>query len=396
MTTPKTADVVIIGGGIMGVTIAYYLAQRNFGRIVVLERKSLGSGSTGRSVASIDLFSLQPAAIKLQRYAYEIFAHFEELIDDDCGLVTTGFAALGGSEHTAELQKAWDVTTAAGIAAELLTPEEFVALEPAANVADLTTICYVPAGGYGDPVLTLNAYAAAARRTGVVIRQGQPVTGLSQQSGRVTGVTTASETITAPAVVCAAGPWSGPLLKAFELDDLGLYAVRHPVIAMQGSQQIASPRLSILDLSNDTYARPETGGLTLAGSITPTVGYDPAEPGDKDERVTAEYTYWAAERLVRRYPTLESGELRPGWSGLLTISPDWQPVLGAIPELSGLYCATGFSGQGFKLSPAVGDLMAGLLVGEVQAIELLNPFRPTRFAKNQPLTTSASGVVALG
>jgi len=394
MSTPQTADAVIIGGGITGVSIAYYLAQRNLGRIVVLERETLGSGSTGRSVASIDLFSLQPAAIKLQYHAYEIFSHFEELIGDECGLVTTGFAALGGNEHLADLQKAAAITTAAGIETQLLTPTDFAALEPTANVEDLASICYVPAGGYGDPILTLNAYAAAARRAGVVIEQGNLATGLTHQSGYVTGVKTNSETIAAPIVVCAAGPWTGQLLKSFGVNDLGLYAVRHPVIAMQGPEDADAPRFSILDLRNDTYARPETGGLTLAGSITPAVGYDLVKPEDKDEQLSAEYTLWTAERLVRRYPLLESGQLRRGWSGLMTISPDWQPVLGAIPELSGLYCAGGFSGQGFKLSPAAGDLMAGLLAEESEAIQLLAPFRPSRFAENQPLTTS--GVVALG
>lgn len=394
MATPKTAEAVVIGGGIMGVSIAYYLAQRNFGRVIVLEREALGSGSTGRSVASIDLFSLQPAALKLQVQAYEIFAHFEEIIGAECGLVTTGFAALGGPEHTADLQHGVAITTAAGLEAQSLTLADFAALEPAANLEDLATICYVPAAGYADPVLTLNGYAAAARRAGVVIQQGKPVTGLAQQGGRVIGVKTRSEVIAAPVVVCAAGPWNGQLLKSFGVDGRGLYAVRHPVIVLQGAEDQDSPRLSLLDLPNDTYARPETGGLTLAGSITPTVGYEPVNPEDNDASVTADYTFWAAERLVQRYPLLASGRLRPGWSGLITISPDWQPVLGAIPELAGLYCAAGFSGQGFKISPAVGNLMAGLLAGESEAIQLLAPFRPTRFAENQPLTTS--GVVALG
>lgn len=394
MDTPNTADAVIIGGGIIGISTAYYLAQRHFGRIIVLERETLGSGSTGRSVASIDLFSMQPAAIKLQAHAYHIFSNFDEFIGDACGYETTGFAVLGGPEHVADLQQAATVTNAAGIAAHLLTPAEFVALEPAAHIEDLALICHVPAAGYSDPALTLNAYAAAARRAGVIIRQEQPVIGLVQQNGGVTGVETPSGRIAAPVVVCAAGPWSGQLLKTFGLDNLGLYAVRHPVIAMQGAAEAEVPRLSILDLPLNTYARPETGGLTLAGSITPAVGYDPVEPADKDERVTSEYTFWAAERLVQRYPSLESGEIRPGWSGLMSISPDWQPVLGAIPDVSGLYCAAGFSGQGFKISPAVGDLMAGLLAGEANAAELLHPFRPTRFAENQPLTTS--GVVALG
>jgi glycine/D-amino acid oxidase-like deaminating enzyme len=393
MTLPKTADVVIIGGGIIGVSIAYYLAQRRVGRIIVLERESLGSGSTGRSVASIDLFSLQPAAMQLQVLAYQIFAHFTELIGDDCSLVTTGSAALAGAEDAADLQSAFAVTQAAGVDVRWLSPAEFAALESAAVIEDLAAVCYVPAGGYADPVLTLNAYTAAARRAGVLIQQGQPVTGLAQRSRRVTGVNTLSGNVAAPVVVCAAGPWSGRLLRTFGLDDLGLYPVRHSVIAMHGPK-LDSPHLSILDLPCGTYARPESGGLTLAGSINRAVGYNPVEPEDTQEGVSSEYAFWTAERLVQRYPGLETAELRPGWSGLMTISPDWQPVLGAIPEADGLYVATGFSGQGFKISPAVGDLMAGLITGEPEAAACLAPFRPSRFADNQPLTSSR--VVALG
>jgi glycine/D-amino acid oxidase-like deaminating enzyme len=394
MTLPKTADVVIIGGGIMGVSIAYYLARRSAGRILVLEREVLGSGSTGRSVASVDLFSPQPAVARLQQHAYEIFAHFSELFGDDCGFVTTGCAVLAGSDQAADLQKAFAVTQAAGIDVRLLRPAEFADLEPAANVDDLASVCYMPAGGYADPVLTLNATVAAARRAGVMIQQGRPVTGLVQQGGRITGVETNEGTIAAPVVVCAAGPWSGRLLQAFGLAGLGLSAARHPVIAMQGVANVDPPRLSILDLPHGTYARPETGGLTLAGSLDPAVGYDPVEPDDQQEPVTPDYTFWVAERLVQRYPMLETAELRPGWSGLMSISPDWQPVLGRLPEVTGLYCAAGFSGGGFKISPAVGDLMAGLMTGETEATQLLAPFRPARFAENEPLATS--GVVALG
>jgi sarcosine oxidase subunit beta len=394
MTLPKTVEVVIIGGGIIGLSLAYYLAQRRVGRIIVLEREVLGSGSTGRSVASVDLFSLQPAAIRLQRHAFDIFANFAELIGDDCGFVTSGTVVLAGPDQAADLAKGLAVSRAAGIEAQQLQPAEFLALEPAANIEDLAAIGYMPAGGYADPMLTLNSYAAAARRVGVLIRQGQVVTALARQKGCVSGVETTAGTIAAPVVVGAAGPWSGQLLQAFGLAGLGLTAVRHPVLAMQSPAGRKPPRFSILDLPHGTYARPETGGLTLAGSLDPAVGYDPVEPDEFQEGVPPDYTLWVAERLVQRYPLLESAQLRPGWSGLMSISPDWQPLLGAIPEVTGLYWASGFSGQGFKISPAVGDLLAGLLAGEAEASQLLAPFRPARFAENEPLT--ASGVVALG
>lgn len=393
MTLPKTADVVIIGGGIAGVSLAYYLAQRDAGRIVVLERNTLGSGSTGRSLACIDLFSMLPAALALQKHSYEIFANFDECVGDTCGFVKTGFAMLAGPEHVAALQAGLSIARAAGIDVQWVDPADFAALEPAARVADLAAICYVAAAGYGDPILTLNAYGAAARQHGVTILQGQAVTDVLHASGRVTGVTTASETISTATVLCAAGPWSGPLLKTIGVDDLGVHTVRHPVIVMKGDGAHGVPRLSVLDQCNKIYTRPERGGQLLAGSITPEVGHAIVAPEEGERRVSAEYQYWCAERVVARYPALETAQLLPGWTGLLSVSPDWQPVLGAHPELAGLYCATGFSGQGFKISPAVGDWMAGLLVGEAGAAEKLHPFRPTRFLDNDPLTVG--GVLAL-
>ncbi|MCK6625241.1 MAG: FAD-binding oxidoreductase [Anaerolineae bacterium] len=389
----KTADVVIIGGGVIGVSIAYFLARRGFGRIVVLEQETIGAGSTGRSVASIDLFSHHPAAVTLQARAYEIFSQFEEIFGAECGLITTGLAVLAGPEQAAALNQAAKLAEAAGITCQLLSPDEFARLEPAAVVDDLAVVYYAPRGGYADPMLTTNAVVAAARRAGVVIEQGCKVTHLRHAGGRVTGVDTPAGAVAAPVVVSAAGPWSKHLLKLFGLGDLGLYACEHPVISIQRPADFGPPHLSILDLPNQTYARPETGHLTLAGSMDRSVGYEAIEPENFHGQVTAAYTFWVAERLVQRYPALEAGQLRQGWSGLMTISPDWQPVLGALPTVAGLYCATGFSGQGFKISPAVGDLMAGLIAGETETTQLLVPFRPSRFAEGQSLATGEFGAL---
>jgi sarcosine oxidase subunit beta len=393
MDVIKTADVAIIGGGVIGTGIAYFLTRRNFGRIVVLEQETMGSGSTGRSVASIDLFSHHPAAMVLQVRAYEVFSHFEEIFESECGLATTGLGVLARLDQAAALRQAAGLVEAAGVEVQLMTPAEFARLEPAADVSDLVSICYVAAAGYADPMLTTNALAAAARRAGVVIEQGRKVTGLRRVGAKVAGLDTTAGPVAAPLVVSAAGPWSGQLLKGFGLSDLGLYACEHPVVSMQRPTDFGPAHLSILDLPNQTYARPETGNLTLAGSMDPAIGYDPIEPEHSYGQVTSKYTFWVAERLVRRYPALAACELRQGWLGLMTISPDWQPVLGALPEAPGLYCATGFSGQGFKISPAVGDLMAGLIAGEATAAELLAPFRPTRFAEGQPLAANEFGAL---
>jgi sarcosine oxidase subunit beta len=391
MASPETADVVLIGGGVIGASLAFYLARRRPGRIVVLEREALGSGSTGRSVASIDLLTLQPAAVALEARSYEAFANFKELTGDECGLVMTGFAMLGQTADVAGVRTAVDMMRAAGVESHLLSPRAFAGLEPGATVSDLSVVGYVPAGGYADPMLTTNGFANAARRMGVIIEQGRTVTGLRRTGGAVSGVETSAGFIAAPVVVCAAGPWTASLLRRWVLDDLGLKPVQHPVILLNCPSGDKKPHLSLLDLPNGVYSRPEGSGLAVAGSIDPETGYDLAEPEDAFGHPAPEYSFWTMERLVRRYPGLETAELRPGWSGPMTVSPDWQPLLGALPILSGLYCAAGFSGQGFKISPAVGDLMAGLILGEARAAEVLAPFRPARFAEDEPLTASVFG-----
>lgn len=391
-SSAETADAIIIGGGVIGVSLAYYLAQRHFGRIVILERETLGGGSTGRSVASIDLFSFLPALLPLRVRSHAVFSHAAELLGQSCGFRQTGFAMLAGPVQADALRAAIPTVRAAAIDIHLLSPVEFAVLEPATQTEDLALIGYVPASGYGDPMLTLRAFTKAAERAGVIIEQNRPVIGLSRQGDKVVGVDTAAGSIAAPVVIIAAGPWSQRLLAEIDCD-LGLWPCRHSVACLHRPADFGLPHVNFFDLNHQIYARPEPGELTLVGSLDPAVGYDPAEPEDDHGRDSADYSFWAVERLVQRYPALERGQVRPGWSGLLTVTPDWQPVLGALPQTAGVYCATGFSGHGFQISPAVGDLIAGLIAGEPKATELLAPFRPTRFAEGQPLEASEFGTL---
>jgi sarcosine oxidase subunit beta len=380
----ETADAVIIGGGVIGVSMAFYLAQRRFGRILLLERDALGCGSTGRSVATIDLFTLQAAGVPLQARSHEVFRHFAEVVGEECGFQQTGFAILAGPEHEESLREVVAVAQSHGIEVRLLSPAECASIEPTADLKGVTLASYTPGAGHADPMLTTNAFAAAARRLGVVIQPGRPMTGLRRARDTVIGVDTAAGPIAAPVVALAAGPWNGRLLSKVGYD-VCLQPVRHPVACLHRPPNYGPPHLNMIDLPNAIYARPETGDLTLVGSIDPRVGYDPCDPEDDHGRVSPEYALWVCERLVRRYPALEASDMRNGWSGLLTVSPDWQPILGPVPAVSGLYCAAGFSGQGFKISPAVGDLMGGLIADEPEAKQLLAPFRLGRFADSQPL-----------
>ncbi len=378
----ETADVVVVGGGVIGASIAFYLARRSFARVVLYERETLGAGSTGRSVASVDLLCQHPPTADLQVRSLRAFQRCHELFGDECAWVETGMAVFAGPEGVAGLQTMASVIGAAGGCIKLLSPAEFQALEPGWAGDGVAAVAWVPEGGYLDPALLTNTLANAARRLGVVVRQADPLLALSCEGGRVVGVETRSGAVAAGAVVIAAGPWLASLLRPYGLD-LPLEPQRHEV-ALLACPPDAPLRVSFLDLVLMTYARPESGGLAVCGSLDPAAGYAAVEPDADCPAPGIDYGMWVWERLVARYPNLERGGLRQGWSGLVTMSPDGQPLLGRLP-LEQLYCAGGFSGAGLKIAPAVGEALAGLVAGDAGWATALHPLRPTRFADGEPL-----------
>jgi sarcosine oxidase subunit beta len=386
----ESADILIVGGGVIGVSIAYHLARWGFGRIVLLERDSLASGSTGRSVASIDLLTLQPHAVELYARSKAFFHHCEQYLGAECGFVETGSIVLAGAGQAHGLSMAVSHMQAAGVDVQLVSLDSLRELEPQTTLDDVVMAAYTPQAGYADPVLTTQALAGAARRMGVDIQQRRTVTRLRRAGRQVSGVETVGGHIDALVVIVAAGPWSANLLRTAGIE-LDVQPVQHPVVSLRRPPGFASLQHSLLDLTSGIYARPESGGLILLGSINPDVGYDATGPDDGAGYVHDDYVLWAMERMVRRYPALAASELARGWAGIMTISPDWQPVLGSWPAVPNLYCAAGFSGKGFQISPATGDLMAGLIGGDLEASALLAPFAPSRFDEGRLLGIGAEG-----
>ena len=382
----ETADAVIIGGGVIGTSIAYHLARRHFGRIVLLERDTLGSGSTGRSVATIDSFTLQKHTVELVARSTVFFQHCEEILGTDCGFIETGSVVLGGPEHENQLLTAVQHMQSTDLGVRSLALRQLEAMEPQIALDGITAASYAPKAGYADPGMTTNALAGKARSLGVDVQQGRSVTSLRGTGDRTSGVNTTTGPIMTPLVIVSAGPWSKELLRSVGIN-FPLRAVRHPVVSIRRPSGFGPPHPALLDLTTGIYARPETGGLTLLGSLDPRIGHEPTDPNDGPGYVHDDYVLWAMERLLQRYPTLATSELHKGWSGLMTITPDWQPIIGHWPELQGLYCASGFSGLGFQISPATGDLLSGLITGEAEATRLLAPFNPMRFATGQLLQT---------
>jgi glycine/D-amino acid oxidase-like deaminating enzyme len=373
-----TADVVIIGGGVTGTSLALHLALRGVSRVVVLERKFLAAGGTGHSVGIIRQLYPDPEACLMASRSLRVFQNFSEVVGGDSGYV--GCGALIGVAHamTPSLQRSIAIQRDLGIRAELLTPDDLSRVEPRINASRLGAVLYEPDSGYGDPTAVTLGYARAARDRGVVIEQGAAVTEVRVEGERVTGVTTAAgERIEAPVVVNAAGLWAGAV-AALAGVTLPIVVGRHPVFTVKRGADFGPSHPVYLDLAGGSYVRPETGDLTLTGSLTEDERRHPMDPELLGSEAGFEEAALALEKTSHALPALSNCEYQRGYAGAFDITPDWMPILDESP-VRGFYIAAGMSGHGFKLAPAVGELMAELIT---EGRTTLNraPFRLDRFA----------------
>ncbi|MBI4637150.1 MAG: FAD-binding oxidoreductase [Candidatus Rokubacteria bacterium] len=381
----RTAEVVIIGGGVTGASIAFHLAGRGVRDILVLERRFLASGGTGRSVGVIRQLYPTPETTGMVVRSLVVFQRFADAVGGEAGYVGCGVLIGVSAGMRPQLERAVALQRSLGIRAEVLEPEEATRIEPRIDPDALGAVLYEPESGYGDPTAVTMGYAEAARRHGVTIEQGVEVTAIDRAGDRVTGIETASgDRVAARVVVNAAGLWS-PAVARLAGVELPIVVGRHPVFVVERDPGFGPAHIVYLDLAGGSYVRPETGGLTLTGSLTDDETRHPMDPELLGGDVSLEEAIPVLERTRRAVPRLIEARYRRGWAGAFDITPDWMPILDESP-LRGFYIAAGMSGHGFKLSPAVGEMMAAILTGAEPAVSR-EPFRLDRFAAPAPAGT---------
>ena len=384
----STADAVIVGGGVTGCSLAFQLAGLGLRRVLVLERRFIGAGGTGRSVGIIRQLYPTPETTQMVTRSLRVFERFHEAVAGESGFVRSGALIGVSAAMRPALEKTLALQRGLGIEAEILEPAELARVEPSIDASSLGSVLYEPGSGYGDPTAVTAGYAEAARKRGAIIEQGQEVTAIHQSRGRVIGVTTAAgDRIDTPVVVNAAGLWS-PAVARLAGVELPIIIGRHPVFVIERGPDFGRPHMVYLDLAGGSYVRPETGGFTLTGSLTDDETQHPmdpellgAEPGFDEADV-------ALERTSRALPGLAEARYARGWAGAFDITPDWMPILDESP-LSGFFVAAGMSGHGFKLAPAVGEMMAALVTGATPPVDRA-PFRLARFAGRASVGTFVS------
>ena len=371
----RTADVVIVGGGVTGVSVAFHLAAAGVRRIVVLERHFLAAGGTGRSVGIVRQLYPTLETSAMVRRSLSVFQNFADAVGGDAGYVACG-ALIGVSPAMRpKLEANLAMQRTLGIRAEILEPHDLARVESAIDPTGLGGVLWEPESGYGDPTAVTLAYADAARRLGVMIEQGVEVTGMRIEADRMRGVETAGGVIDAPIVVNAAGLWS-PRVAQLAGVTLPIVIGRHPVFVVEREAHVPAHRV-YLDLAGGSYVRPETGHLTLTGSLTDDETEHPMDPELLGAEAGFEEASVVLERTGRALPRLADARYRRGYAGAFDITPDWMPILDQTGP-DGLFTAAGMSGHGFKLAPAVGEMMAALITGAAPPVNA-KPFRLDRF-----------------
>ncbi len=388
----ETADVVIVGGGIEGAAAAWALSQRGITDVFVAERNTIASGMTGKSSGIVRCHYGVSSLAAMAAVGLEVFEKAEDFLGDDAldiGFRQTGYVVGVGEANVEAMRKSLAAQRAVGVQTEEIDSADVAEMWPFADLSPFAAFGWEPRGGYGDAYLTAQAFAASARSAGVRVRQGTTVTGLLVDGDAVTGIRLADgTTVSAGTVVVATGVWTTPFLAPYGVD-VPIRVVREQIVTIDPGVETGNvPVFS--DLVSLQYVRPEVGGDILFGN-SDLSDVEEADPDHYLNRATEAFVDLTVEKVGTRFPGFSGAAIRTSYAGCYDVTPDWNPVIGKGP-LDGLVVAAGFSGHGFKISPAVGRLVADLVIdgrsGDPRIPE--TDFRLSRFDRERSAEDAVS------
>jgi sarcosine oxidase subunit beta len=378
-----TADVVVIGGGVIGTSILFNLGRLGVTDTLLLEKDVLGSGSTGRSQAICRMHYSNPVTAKMAWESLGIFTHFDDAVGGISGFVETGYLVVVKEEDSVGLARNVAMLYQLGIDTMRVTAADLRDIAPMVSVSENEFMAWEPQSGYADTYMVTTSYGNRAKDMGAEIMLRNPATEIEVLGGRVKAVITAQGRVETPVAVVAAGPWSKMVLAQIGVD-VPLVPVRHQVASLTHPVDKLPLHPTVGDIAQSFSFRPDGSSLTM-------MGFGDDEEADLEtynQGVDMDVMADALGRLTNRIPAMSDAYFRGGWSGLFTTTPDWHPILDAVPGIDGLYCAVGFSGHGFKLSPMIGVTMAELIVGGVSSSVDISPLRFSRFEEGDLLESS--------
>ncbi|MBI3759715.1 MAG: FAD-binding oxidoreductase [Deltaproteobacteria bacterium] len=381
------ADVVIIGGGIVGSSIAYHLSEQGCTNVVVLEREAvLGIGSTGKSMGGVRAQFATPVNIQMSLYSIPFYASFDEVVGYPAGYRPQGYLFMATRpSHLEYLRANYELQVALGLRnVSLISRDDITGILPELRSDDILGGSFCSTDGFVDPYSVMTGFITRAMERGVTVIRDAEVTGIDVEDGRVAAVRTAREKIATRVVVNAAGAWAAAVAKMTGVD-LPVEPLRRMLVPTEPFDSLPKHLPMMIDMSNGWHFRPEGLGFLMAWN-------DPEEtPGYKTNFDPA-FIEKILTRAVERVPVFENAAVNPrrAWAGLYEVSPDHHAILGPAPGVGGLYFANGFSGHGVMHSPATGKITADLILrGATTVVDDASILNASRFAEGKLLHETA-------
>ncbi len=377
----KSAEIVIVGAGVVGLSIAYHLAVRGAKNVVVLEREDMvGLGSTGRCSGGFRHQFSTDVNIELSKMSVQKLEDFPAELDQEIAFHQDGYLFLLDDEQYVEpFRRNVDFQVSRGIPVELLGPEDVARVYPGTELKldDVVAATYCGIDGVSDPAGVTEGYRKNAARLGVSILTEQEVVGIALERGRVTGVRTRTDVISSPVVVNATGPHARIVGKMVGID-VPVEPIRHFVFTTRAFEGSPKRHTLVIEFSTGFCFHREGEGLLMAMG-------DRDAPPTFDLGVDWDFFETVMTTAIRRYPAIENAAILKSWAGSYETTPDHNPVLGRVPSLEGVILANGFSGHGFQHAPATGQVIAEVILdGSASSIDI-SSLSIERFAKGEPL-----------
>lgn len=371
----RTFDVVIVGAGIMGLSIAYYLKKKGCRKVLVLEKEeSWITGSTAKANGGFRQQFSDPVNILLSQLSLPVLKHFGEAFHTDIAFSQYGYLFVTATKSGEEtLKRNLHTQHQYGVPVVWLSPEEVGRLAPYLKNADLRGGNFCDQDGYGDSYSIAAGFGQEALRLGAVLKTSSPVVDVLTSSGKVLGIRTPTETVHAPNIVNAAGPYAA-VIGRYANVRVPVTPIRRMIVMTEEFSPIPDTIPMVIDTDSGFFMRKESGRVLMGWS-------DPDEPSSFNTSFDPTFVDVVAEKAIARVPVLEKAQInaRRSWAGLYEISPDHHCILGEAPELKGFFVANGFSGHGMMHSPAVGMILSDLILnGRTELIDI-HPVRLSRF-----------------
>jgi len=372
----RGVDAVVIGGGVVGCSIAYHLAKQGLGKVVLLEKGYLASGATGRCGAGVRLQWGTRANCLLSRESVRMYEQLPELLDTpgDIEFKQNGYLLLAYTDKMVEqFRKNLTLQNSLNIPAYWVTPSEALSIVPHLNIQGLLGATFCPQDGHCNPFAVTKLYAQAARRLGVDIRTHCEVTDILTENGRIKAVRTNTGDIATPLVVNAAGGYAQTVGRMAGVE-LPIFPKRHEILVTEPVEPLLGPM--VMSFYHNLYCQQSPHGSFIMG-----MGRE-CEPEGINHQASWQFLREMAATVTALLPRLAGLNVIRQWAGVYDMSPDRQPILGDSALIQGFFTAAGFSGHGFMIAPMVGRLMAELITGKPTSLPV-DMFDAGRFQRNE-------------